>query len=139
MSSPQSLSLDPNATAAVARRWWILATVALGQLMVILDATVVAIALPSAQKDIGFSNDDRQWIITAYSLAFGSLLLFGGKLSDLIGRKQAFIIGLVGFATASAFGGAANSFGELAAARASPGGGRSTSTSSSPSLRSSAL
>jgi EmrB/QacA subfamily drug resistance transporter len=122
MSSPQSLSLDPNASTAIARRWWILATVALGQLMVILDATVVAIALPSAQKDIGFSNDDRQWIITAYSLAFGSLLLFGGKLSDLIGRKQAFIIGLVGFATASAFGGAATSFGELAAARAIQGG-----------------
>ena len=76
---PQSLSLDPNATAAIGPPWWILATVALGQLMVILDPTVVAIALPSAQKDIAFSNDDRQWIITAYSLAFDSLLLFGGK------------------------------------------------------------
>ncbi len=94
---------------------------ALAQLMVVLDSTVVNIALPSAQRDLGFTNGDRQWIITAYSLAFGSLLLLGGRLSDLIGRKRTFIIGLIGFATASAIGGAAGSFGMLVAARAVQG------------------
>lgn len=89
--------------------------------MVVLDATVVNIALPAAQADLGFSNGDRQWVITAYSLAFGSLLLLGGRLSDLIGRKRAFIIGLIGFALASALGGAADSFGVLVAARALQG------------------
>lgn len=103
------------------RRWWTLAVVALAQLMVVLDATVVNIALPSAQADLGFSNGDRQWVVTAYSLAFGSLLLLGGRLSDLVGRKRMFIIGLVGFAAASAFGGAAQSFELLVAARALQG------------------
>ncbi|GAA2223429.1 MFS transporter [Herbiconiux moechotypicola] len=107
--------------APASRRWLTLATVALAQLMVVLDATVVNIALPSAQADLGFSDGDRQWVVTAYSLAFGSLLLFGGRLSDLIGRKRAFIIGLVGFAAASALGGAADSFGTLVAARALQG------------------
>jgi EmrB/QacA subfamily drug resistance transporter len=102
-------------------RWWTLATVALAQLMVVLDATVVNIALPSAQTDLGFSNADRQWVVTAYSLAFGSLLLLGGRISDLIGRKRAFIIGLIGFAGASALGGAATSFGMLVGARALQG------------------
>src|ERR1700712_1093769 len=102
-------------------RWFTLATVALAQLMVVLDATVVNIALPAAQADLGFSNGDRQWVVTAYSLAFGSLLLLGGRLSDLIGRKRAFIIGLIGFAGASALGGAADSFGTLVAARALQG------------------
>jgi EmrB/QacA subfamily drug resistance transporter len=81
----------------------------------------VNIALPSAQEDLGFSNDARQWIITAYALAFGSLLLLGGKLGDLFGRKWAFIGGLLGFAVASAVGGAAGSFGVLVAARAAQG------------------
>jgi EmrB/QacA subfamily drug resistance transporter len=103
------------------RRWLTLTTVALAQLMVVLDATIVNIALPSAQADLGFSDGDRQWIVTAYSLAFGSLLLLGGRLSDLIGRKRAFIIGLIGFAAASALGGAADSFGLLVAARALQG------------------
>jgi hypothetical protein len=67
-------------------RWLILAVVCLGQLMVVLDATVVNIALPTAQHDLAFSNADRQWVVTAYSLAFGGLLLLGGKLSDLVGR-----------------------------------------------------
>jgi len=89
--------------------------------MVVLDSTVVNIALPSAQADLGFSNGDRQWIITAYSLAFGSLLLLGGRISDLIGRKRAFIIGLVGFALASALGGLAGNFGLLVGARALQG------------------
>ncbi|QJU53858.1 MFS transporter [Herbiconiux sp. KACC 21604] len=116
---------SPTSVAAPAapssRRWLTLTTVALAQLMVVLDATVVNIALPSAQADLGFSDGDRQWVVTAYSLAFGSLLLFGGRLSDLIGRKRAFIIGLVGFAAASALGGAADSFGTLVAARALQG------------------
>jgi EmrB/QacA subfamily drug resistance transporter len=103
-------------------RWLTLATVGLAQLMVVLDSTVVNIALPAAQADLNFSNGDRQWIITAYSLAFGSLLLLGGRISDLIGRKRAFVIGLIGFAAASALGGAAPDFGWLVAARAIQGG-----------------
>ncbi|MCU1513435.1 MAG: transporter, partial [Microbacteriaceae bacterium] len=109
-------STSPAATAHSSRRWFTLATVALAQLVVVLDSTVVNIALPAAQADLGFSNGDRQWIVTAYSLAFASLLLLGGRLSDLIGRKRTFIIGLVGFATASAIGGAATSFGMLVGA-----------------------
>ncbi|TFC03160.1 DHA2 family efflux MFS transporter permease subunit [Cryobacterium adonitolivorans] len=103
------------------RRWWTLSVVALAQLMVVLDSTVVNIALPSAQADLGFSDGDRQWIVTAYSLAFASLLLLGGRLSDLMGRKRTFIIGLIGFAVASALGGAADTFGWLVAARALQG------------------
>ncbi len=81
--------------------------------MVVLDATIVNIALPSAQKALHFSTDSRQWIITAYALAFGSLLLLGGKLGDLFGRKWTFIAGLIGFSIASAIGGLATSFGML--------------------------
>lgn len=103
------------------RRWVTLVVVGLAQLVVVLDATVVNIALPSAQADLGFSDGDRQWIITAYSLAFASLLLLGGRLSDLIGRKRTFVIGLAGFAVASALGGAADTFGLLVAARALQG------------------
>ncbi|MEV4687393.1 MFS transporter [Microbacterium sp. LWH3-1.2] len=108
-------------TTTSGRRWLTLAVVGLAQLMVVLDATVVNIALPSAQADLGFTDGQRQWIITAYSLAFGSLLLLGGRLSDLIGRKRTFIIGLIGFAIASAFGGAAGTFELLVAARAIQG------------------
>ncbi|WP_120337869.1 MFS transporter [Cryobacterium soli] len=115
-SSPATSTPVPHS-----RRWWTLSVVALAQLMVVLDSTVVNIALPSAQADLGFSNGDRQWIVTAYSLAFASLLLLGGRLSDLIGRKRTFIIGLIGFAIASALGGAADSFGWLVAARALQG------------------
>jgi EmrB/QacA subfamily drug resistance transporter len=111
----------PAPAVAHSRRWWTLATVALAQLMVVLDATVVNIALPAAQADLGFSDGDRQWIITAYSLAFGSLLLLGGRLSDLWGRKRTFIIGLIGFALASALAGAAPTFGVLVAGRALQG------------------
>jgi MFS family permease len=80
------------------RRWLILAVLGLAQLMVVLDATIVNIALPSAQKALGFSDDSRQWIITAYALSFGSLLLLGGRIGDFFGRKWTFIAGLVGFA-----------------------------------------
>jgi EmrB/QacA subfamily drug resistance transporter len=103
------------------RRWLILAVIGIAQLMVVLDATIVNIALPSAQEDLGFSDDLRQWVVTAYALAFGSLLLLGGRLGDLFGRKYTFIAGLLGFAAASALGGAAGSFGGLVAARAAQG------------------
>ena len=89
--------------------------------MVVLDATIVNIALPSAQRALGFTTVDRQWVVTAYALAFGSLLLFGGRLGDLIGRKITFLTGALGFAAASAVGGAATSFGMLVAARACQG------------------
>ena len=107
--------------AGPARRWWILGVVGLAQLMVVLDATIVNIALPSAQRALGFSNADRQWVVTAYSLAFGGLLLLGGRLSDLVGRRRMLIIGLVGFAAASALGGAATGFAMLVIARGAQG------------------
>jgi EmrB/QacA subfamily drug resistance transporter len=110
-------STDPHH----ARRWLILAVLGLAQLMVVLDATIVNIALPSAQQDLGFSDESRQWIVTAYALAFGSLLLLGGRIGDLFGRKWVFIAGLIGFAVASALGGVAQSFGLLVGARALQG------------------
>ncbi|MGQ4517058.1 DHA2 family efflux MFS transporter permease subunit [Streptomyces sp. DW26H14] len=102
-------------------RWWALAVIALAQLMVVLDATIVNIALPSAQRDLGISTANRQWVITAYTLAFGGLLLLGGRVADLVGRKRTFMIGLVGFAVASGLGGAAQSSGMLFGARALQG------------------
>jgi len=104
-----------------ARRWAILAVLGIAQLMVVLDATIVNIALPSAQRSLDFSDDSRQWVVTAYALAFGSLLLLGGRIGDLFGRKRVFIAGLIGFAVASALGGAAQSFGVLVASRALQG------------------
>ena len=103
------------------RRWLILVVIGIAQLLVVLDVTIVNIALPSAQSDLGFSDDDRQWIITAYALAFGSLLLLGGRIGVLFGRKWTFIAGLLGFAGASALGGASQSFGLLVGARALQG------------------
>ncbi|MGW3247356.1 MFS transporter [Streptomyces sp. NPDC001070] len=103
------------------RRWWALAVIALAQLMVVLDATIVSIALPSAQRDLGLTDGSRQWVVTAYTLAFGGLLLLGGRIADLVGRKRAFVVGLVGFAAASALGGAATGPGMLFAARALQG------------------
>ncbi len=112
---------DPNTNPHHERRWLILFVIAIAQLMVVLDATVVNIALPSAQEALEFSNDQRQWVITAYALAFGSLLLLGGRIGDLFGRKRAFVVGLGGFAGASALGGFAQSFEVLVAARALQG------------------
>jgi EmrB/QacA subfamily drug resistance transporter len=111
----------PSPVAPARRRWWILAVIGVAQLMVILDNSVVNIALPSAQADLGFTDAQRQWVVTAYALAFGSLLLLGGRLSDLFGRRTAFIVGLIGFAGASALGGLAPGFGLLVAARALQG------------------
>src|ERR1700693_2183498 len=102
-------------------RWALLPVLRVAQLMVVLDATIVNIALPSAQRALHFSTDSRQWVVTAYALAFGSLLLLGGKLGDLFGRKWTLIGGLTGFAVASAIGGLAQSFGMLVAARALQG------------------
>jgi EmrB/QacA subfamily drug resistance transporter len=113
--------MNPTENPHHERRWLILSILGLAQLMVVLDATVVNVALPSAQHALAFSDDQRQWIITAYSLAFGSMLLLGGKISDLFGRKWTFVGGLTGFALASALGGAATSFGMLAGARALQG------------------
>ena len=107
--------------APVDRRWLVLVVVAIAQLMVVLDSTVVNIALPSAQRSLGFPNGDRQWVVTAYALAFGSLLLVGGRLGDMYSRKWVFITGLAGFAVSSAIGGAAVSFEMLVAARALQG------------------
>ena len=109
-----SLTADPN-------RWRVLALLSVAQLMVVLDATIVTVALPSAQRALHFSTESRQWVVTAYALAFGSLLLVGGKVGDLFGRKWALIAGLVGFSVASAIGGLAQSFSVLVAARALQG------------------
>lgn len=103
------------------RRWVALAFIAVAQLMIALDATIVSIALPSAQLDLHASDADRQWVVSAYTLAFGGLLLLGGRVADFIGRRRAFVIGLAGFALASMVGGAAPSFGMLVAARGAQG------------------
>jgi EmrB/QacA subfamily drug resistance transporter len=103
------------------RRWRALAFIAIAQLMVVLDATIVNIALPSAQADLGISDANRQWVITAYALAFGSLLLLGGRVADMWGRKNTFLTGLIGFAGASALGGAAANEAMMFASRALQG------------------
>jgi EmrB/QacA subfamily drug resistance transporter len=98
-----------------------LAFIALAQLMVVLDATIVNIALPHAQTALGITDANKQWVITAYALAFGGLLLFGGRIADLWGRKRTFVVGLIGFALASALGGAAQNQGMLFGSRALQG------------------
>ncbi|WP_167119738.1 MFS transporter [Amycolatopsis viridis] len=121
--------MPPSSVAAVApargdtnaNRWWILVVIGFAQLMVVLDSTIVNIALPSAQHDLAFSDDVRQWVGTAYALAFGSLLLLGGRVADLFGRRPAFLVGLAGFALMSALGGAANGIELLIVARAGQG------------------
>ena len=113
--------LDPAEERRHSRRWLVLVAISIAQLMVVLDATIVNIALPSAQADLGFSDDDRQWVVTAYALAFGGLLLLGGKLGDLFGRKRVFVVGLGGFALASVLGGFATRFAVLVGARALQG------------------
>jgi EmrB/QacA subfamily drug resistance transporter len=120
--TPLDSATTTTAPARVdSRRWVALAVIATAQLMVALDATVVNIALPSAQHALGGSDAERQWVITAYTLVFGSLLLLGGRIADVAGRKRTFLVGLGGFAVASALGGAAPSFGFLLGARALQG------------------
>ncbi|HEY2128712.1 MAG TPA: MFS transporter [Streptosporangiaceae bacterium] len=113
--------VPPASDAPDPRRWLILAVIGLAQLMIVLDATIVNIALPTAQRDLHFTTVDRQWVVTAYALAFGSLLLLGGRVSAIVGRKVTFLAGLIGFAAASAAGGAATSFLMLVIARACQG------------------
>jgi EmrB/QacA subfamily drug resistance transporter len=115
MSDATSVSGAPD------RRWLILGVIGLAQLMVVLDLTVMNIALPSAQRALHFTTVDRQWVVTAYTLAFGSLLLPGGRLADLLGRKVTFLTGLAGFAGVSAIGGASVNFAMLVTARACQG------------------
>jgi len=102
-------------------RWRTLFVVAISQLMVVLDSSIVNIAIPSAKVDLGISDANQQWVVTAYTLAFGSLLLLGGRIGDFVGRKKVFIIGLAGFAAASALGGIASTQGLLFASRALQG------------------
>jgi EmrB/QacA subfamily drug resistance transporter len=122
-----SSDLEPEAAAAPGsaatdpKRWIALAVIGVAQLMVVLDASIVNIALPSAQAELGISDADRQWVVTAYTLAFGGLLLLGGRIADFMGRKRTFIIGLLGFAGASALGGIAANAELLFAARALQG------------------
>ncbi|PSJ26657.1 MFS transporter [Streptosporangium nondiastaticum] len=118
-SDTGSIPISPSAPDP--RRWWALVVIAIAQLMVVLDATIVNIALPSAQRALHMSDGNRQWVITAYTLAFGGLLLLGGRIADLAGRKRTFMTGLVGFAAASALGGAAHTSGLLFMARALQG------------------
>lgn len=103
------------------RRWWALLVIALGQLMVVFDVTIVNVALPSIGQALDVTPGERHWVVTAYTLAFAGLLLVGGRVADRIGRKRAFLIALAGFAAASAVGGAATNLGMLVAARAAQG------------------
>ena len=98
-------------------RWWSLAVLALTQLVVVLDATIVTIALPQAQIELGLTDFQRQWVVTAYVLVFGALLLLGGRVADYWGRKRAFMVGMIGFGAASAWGGLAQTGTELVVAR----------------------
>src|ERR1700722_19055770 len=107
MTELETVSETPLPSGGPPRaHWWILVVIAGAQLMVVLDSTIMIIALPSAQRSLGFSNADRQWVVTAYTLGFGGLLLLGGRIADLIGPKRTLIIGVIGFALASAIGGA---------------------------------
>ncbi|MEO3976149.1 MFS transporter [Streptomyces sp. CAU 1734] len=119
--TPDTALADPQRALADPKRWKALVFIALAQLMVVLDATIVNIALPTAQQDLGISDGNRQWVITAYALAFGGLLLFGGRIADLWGRKRTFIVGLAGFAVASALGGAATGEAMMLGSRALQG------------------
>lgn len=130
MADPVSVSPDARPAAErrpisvsqpSERRWLGLVVIALAQLMVALDATIVSIALPSAQRALHVSDADRQWVVTAYTLAFGGLLLLGGRVADYMGRKRTFVAGLAGFGAASALGGSASSFTVLVAARSLQG------------------
>ncbi|GAA5051205.1 EmrB/QacA subfamily drug resistance transporter [Thermocatellispora tengchongensis] len=109
-------------TSSAARRsWWVMGILGLAQLMVTLDNSIVNIALPAAQADLRFDDAQRPWVVTAYALAFGCLLLLGGRICDLFGGRRVFLIGLTGFATASVLGGLAPDFAMLVTARALQG------------------
>ena len=116
VTDPTLASFEPDP-----RRWWSLAVIAVAQLMIVLDASVVVVALPSAQRTLHISTADRQWVLSAYTLAFGSLLLLGGRIADYLGRRRMFIVGLIGFGAASALGGLAQDAAMLFGARALQG------------------
>ncbi|MCF2525627.1 MFS transporter [Yinghuangia soli] len=111
----------PASSEASSKRWWVLVIVSIAQLMVVLDATIVTVALPDAQADLDMSDANKQWVVTAYALTFGALLLLGGRIADFWGRKKAFMAGMVGFALASALGGVAQNEAMLFGARALQG------------------
>ena len=114
-AAPQSPSTpDP-------RRWAALAVLAVAQFMVVLDASIVNVALPSIQRDLGFTESSLQWVVNAYTLVFGGFLLLGGRAADLFGRRRVFMVGLGLFSVASLAGGFAESSGQLIAARAVQG------------------
>jgi EmrB/QacA subfamily drug resistance transporter len=115
MSTPLSAP-TPNRS-----RWWALAVLSLTQLVVVLDGTIVTIALPEAQRDLGLTDGQRQWVVTAYALCFGALLLLGGRVADYWGRKRTFLVGMIGFGVASALGGIAQTGVELVLARGAQG------------------
>jgi EmrB/QacA subfamily drug resistance transporter len=110
VTADQSAPADPM-------RFWSLGVIALSQLMIVLDASVVVVALPSAQRSLHISVADRQWVLSAYTLAFGSLLLLGGRIADYLGRRRMLIVGLLGFAASSALGGLAQNSAMLFGAR----------------------
>lgn len=112
-----SVPLPSQPSAPDPRRWWALAVIALTQLVAVLDATIVNVALPQAQLELELSDTERQWAITAYVLAFGALLLLGGRVADYWGRKRSYMVGMLGFGAASVWGGLAQSGTELIAAR----------------------
>src|SRR3954467_7250903 len=107
--------------SATRRKWFALALLCTVQFMVVLDIAVVNVALPSIQKDLGFSQENLQWVISAYALLFGGFLLLGGRAADLLGRRRVFLAGLVLFTVASLLSGFAWSQGSLIGARARRG------------------
>jgi EmrB/QacA subfamily drug resistance transporter len=121
MSATLSASARPDVGSTHDRRWWILAVLAIAQLMIVVDASIVNIALPNAEKALHISTANRQWVITAYTISFGGLLLLGGRIADFLGRKRVLITGLLGFGAASAIGGLAPNAALLFGARALQG------------------
>lgn len=115
VTSPKETALDP-------KRYWALAVIAIAQLMIVLDASVVVVALPSAQHALHISVANRQWVMSAYTLVFGSFLLLGGRIADYLGRRRVFVVGLLGFGVASALAGLAQNSAMLFGARALQGG-----------------
>src|ERR1700735_5001355 len=135
IESPERISLPAQRVGEEpARRWWPLGVIAAAHLMAILDITVMFVALPSAQRPLGMSVGARQWVLTAYTLAFASLLLLGGRLADRFGARRTLVVGVVGFAAASAVGGASMDGAMLIAARAVQGAFGAVLVSSTKSL-----
>jgi EmrB/QacA subfamily drug resistance transporter len=120
-STIDQVSVPATTPDADPRRWRALTVIAVAQLMVVLDAAVVIIALPSAQRTLHISTANRQWMLTAYTLSFAGLLLLGGRIADYFGRKRMFVVSLIGFAGASALGGLAQNAAMLFSARALQG------------------